>query len=58
MGGIVDVQGGSRNLGHYLLFYLRVCFFSKRYFWFSIDLYRFLLENASYYKSKLLKSKK
>ena len=41
-----------------LSFYFRNCFLSKRYFWYLIDLYRFLLENASYYKSKLVKSKK
>ena len=42
---------------HAISFYLRVCFLSKRYFWSFIDLYRFLLEKASYYKSKLLKEK-
>lgn len=38
-----------------LSFYFRNCFLSKRYLWCFIDLYRFLLEEASHYKSKLLK---
>ena len=40
-----------------LSFYFRNCFLSNRYFWSFIDLYRFLLKNASYCKSKLLKLK-
>ena len=43
---------------HAFSFYSKNCFLSKRYFWSFIDLYRFLLERASYYKSKLLKSKR
>ena len=43
---------------HALSFYSKNYFLSKRYFWDLISLYRFLLEKASYYKSKLLKSKK
>jgi hypothetical protein len=41
-----------------LLFYIPNCFLSKRYFWSLIDFYRFSLGKASYYKSKLLKSRK
>ena len=41
-----------------LLFYIQNCFFSKRYFWRLTNLYHFLLKNASYYKSKLLKSRR
>ncbi|CAD7775855.1 hypothetical protein AIOGIFDO_01849 [Candidatus Methanoperedenaceae archaeon GB37] len=43
---------------HVLPFYFRNCFLSKRYFWSLISLYLFSIENASYYKSKILKSKK
>jgi len=43
---------------HALSFYFKNCLLSKRYFWSFIDLYRVLLEKASYYKSKLLKSKR
>lgn len=39
-------------------FYFKNGFLSKRYFWSFIDLYRFSLEKASYYKSKLLKQRK
>jgi coenzyme F420 hydrogenase subunit beta len=43
---------------HAFSFYISNCFLSKRYFWSFIGLYRFSLEKASYYKSKLLKSKR
>ena len=43
---------------HALTFYFRNCFLSKRYFLDLVDLYRFSLEKASYYKSKLLKTRK
>ena len=39
-------------------FYFKNCFLSKRYFWSFIGFYRFSLEKASYYKSKLLKSER
>lgn len=43
---------------HALSFYFKNSFLSKRYFWSFISLYQFSLEKASYYKSKLLKSKR
>ena len=43
---------------HALSFYFWNCFLSKRYFWDLISLYQLSLEKASYYKSKLLKSKR
>ena len=41
-----------------LSFYSKNGLLSKRYFWSFIGLYRFSLEKACYYKSKLLKSKR